>query len=162
MTKIDESDRRIIDLLQEDGTLTNTEIAERLQTSEATIRRRRARLQNQDVIKVVAVANPFKLGFNIMAIVGIHVAKSMLGDVERALAEMQEVRFLGVTLGEYDLMLEAWFRSNDELLHFVTDTLAQVDGIQRTESFQIMRLSKYTYDWGKPAAARQTLFDDTG
>jgi hypothetical protein len=56
------------------------------------------------------------------------------------------------------MLLEAWFQSNDELLHFVTVTLAEVEGIRRTESFQIMRLSKYTYDWGTPIAARQALF----
>jgi Lrp/AsnC family transcriptional regulator for asnA, asnC and gidA len=162
MTNIDEIDREIIEKLQENGTLTNTELADRLGISEATVRRRRAQLQDNNVIKVVAVANPFKLGFNIIAIVGVQVRKNLLVEVEQALAEMPEVRFLGVTLGEYDLMLEAWFSSNNELLHFVTDTLAHVEGIRRTESFQIMRLSKYTYDWGKPAAAWPSVTDGAG
>jgi Lrp/AsnC family transcriptional regulator for asnA, asnC and gidA len=93
-----------------------------------------------------------------MAIIGIQVEKSRLREVELALTDMKEVRFLGITLGSYDMLLEAWFQSNDELLHFVTVTLAEVEGIRRTESFQIMRLSKYTYDWGTPIAARQALF----
>jgi Lrp/AsnC family transcriptional regulator for asnA, asnC and gidA len=106
-------------------------------------------LHDDDVIRVVAVANPFKLGFNIMAIIAIETRKNMLASVERTLQEMPQVRFLGVTLGAYDLMLEAWFTSNDELLRFVTVDLAGIEGITRTESFQIMRLSKYTYDWGR-------------
>jgi Lrp/AsnC family transcriptional regulator for asnA, asnC and gidA len=161
MTKIDEFDRKIIELLQEDGSLTNTAIAAALDTSEATVRRRRSGLQQDDVFRLVAVVDPFKIGFSIMAIIGIQVEKSRLREVERALTEMREVRFLGITLGAYDMFLEAWFQSNDELLHFVTVTLAAVGGIQRTESFQIMRLSKYTYDWGTPTAARQVFIESS-
>lgn len=154
MTKIDAIDHRIVELLQNDGTLTNVALADLLDVSEATVRRRRARLEEEDVIRVVAVADPFKLGFAIMAIIGIQTQRSQLADVESALKRMPQVRFLGVTLGAYDLMLEAWFRTNDDLLAFVTETLAQIEGITRTESFQIMRLSKYTYDWGTPPAAQ--------
>jgi Lrp/AsnC family transcriptional regulator for asnA, asnC and gidA len=158
MTKIDITDKKIIELLQEDGALTNTAISSALNISEATVRRRRAILQQEDVFRVVAVVNPFKLNFNVMAIIGVQVEKSRLREVELALVNMRQVRFLGITLGSYDMLLEAWFQSNDELLHFVTVTLAEVEGIQRTESFQVMRLSKYTYDWGTPTAARQALF----
>jgi Lrp/AsnC family transcriptional regulator for asnA, asnC and gidA len=157
MTKLDTIDKKIVAFLQDDGTLTNAEIALRLGTSEATIRRRRSRLQDDDIIRIVAVADPFKLGFEVIAIIGVQTQSGHLGHVEQALKEMPEVRFLGVTLGTYDLILEAWFRSNDELLRFITVTLAGFEGVQRTESFQIMRLSKYTYDWGQPAAARQAL-----
>jgi Lrp/AsnC family transcriptional regulator for asnA, asnC and gidA len=157
MTKLDTIDNKIVAFLQDDGTLTNAEIALRLGTSEATIRRRRSRLQDDDIIRIVAVADPFKLGFEVIAIIGVQTQSGHLGQVEQALTEMPEVRFLGVTLGTYDLILEAWFRSNDELLHFITVTLAELEGIQRSESFQIMRLSKYTYDWGQHAAARQAL-----
>jgi len=157
MTKLDTIDKKIVAFLQDDGTLTNAEIALRLGTSEATIRRRRSRLQDADIIRIVAVADPFKLGFEVIAIIGVQTQSGHLGQVEQALTVLPEVRFLGVTLGTYDLILEAWFRSNDELLHFITVTLAGFEGVQRTESFQIMRLSKYTYDWGQPSAARQSL-----
>jgi Lrp/AsnC family transcriptional regulator for asnA, asnC and gidA len=62
-------------------------------------------------MRIVAVADPFKLGFEIMAIIGVQTQKSAMHAVEDLLAAMDEVRFLGVTLGAYDLMLEAWFRS---------------------------------------------------
>jgi Lrp/AsnC family transcriptional regulator, regulator for asnA, asnC and gidA len=153
--RLDKIDRSIVRLLQVDGNLSNVEIAKRLNISEATVRRRRVYLHDDDVIRVVAVANPFKLGFNIMAIIGIQTQKNLLSSVEQTLQEMPEVRFLGVTLGTYDLMLEAWFKSNDELLKFVTVDLATIEGITRTESFQIMRLSKYTYDWGRPTAGSE-------
>ena len=157
MTNIDETDRRIVELLQNDGSLSNVALGHLLNISEATVRRRRSRLEEEDVIRIVAVADPFKLGFAIMAIIGVQTQRTKLADVEQALKQMPQVRFLGVTLGAYDLMLEAWFRTNNELLTFVTETLAHIDGITRTESFQIMRLSKYTYDWGTPPAAQHHI-----
>lgn len=154
MTKIDSLDRNIIEQLQINGAQTNVAIAKLLNTSEATIRRRRERLEKEDVIRVVAVANPFKLGFEVMAIIGIQTQQNKLADVEHALAKMPQVRFLGMTLGTYDLMLETWHKTNGELMTFITE-MVKIEGIKRTESFQIMRLSKYTYDWGTPIAAKQ-------
>jgi len=154
---IDNLDRKIIEQLQNDGTQSNVSIAAQLNTSEATVRRRREKLEKNDIIRVVAVANPFKLGIEIMAIIGIQTQQNKATSVEEALIEMPQVRFLGMTLGTYDLMLEAWFMTTDDLLAFVTDTLAQIDGITRTESFQIMRLSKYTYDWGTPLAVKYPI-----
>lgn len=161
MTNIDEFDRQLIEYLQVNGTLTNTELARRMGVSEAKIRRCRARLLQEDVIRVVAVVDPYKLGFDVIAIVGVRVNKGCLDEAEKALAEMPEVRFLGITLGTYDIMLEAWFRSPQELVHFATVTLANVQGIYRTESFQLMRLAKYMYDWGKPVGARQGIATDS-
>ncbi|MFC2055326.1 Lrp/AsnC family transcriptional regulator [Chloroflexota bacterium] len=157
MTDIDNLDRSIIELLQEDGSLTNAGIASLLNTSEATVRRRKSFLKKEDVYRLVAVVDPFKIGFKVMAIVGLQVEKLHLRNIEQALVEMNEVRFLGITLGTYDMVFEAWFQFNDEFLHFITVRLAEVEGIIRTETFQIMRLSKYTYDWGTPNAAKLSM-----
>ena len=148
--KIDKLDKKIIEILQNDGTINYTDLASQLGVSDATARRRKLRLIDEEIIRVVAVANPFKLDFEIIAIIGISVVKNLIKQVEDAFVHMPHVRFVGVTLGRYDLMIEAWFKSGDEFLHFVTGDLSEIEGIQKTESFQIMRLSKYTYDWGKP------------
>jgi Lrp/AsnC family transcriptional regulator, regulator for asnA, asnC and gidA len=154
MTILDEIDQMIVDILQEDGRAAHSQIAKRIGISEATVRRRLARLEKEDCIRVVAVANPFKLGFNIIAIIGLLVERSRLRDIERVLTSYPEVRFLGVTIGGYDLIFEGWFRSNEELLEFLSETLGHIDGVQRSESFQILRLSKYTYDWGREPSAQ--------
>jgi Lrp/AsnC family transcriptional regulator for asnA, asnC and gidA len=154
MTNLDEIDLKIVELLQEEGRLSHSEIARRIGVSEATVRRRLAWLEQEDIIRIVAVANPFKLGFQIIAIIGLHVERSRLREIERALITYPEVRFLGVTIGGYDMIFEAWFHTNEELLEFLSDTLGKLEGIQRSESYQILRLSKYTYDWGREPSGR--------
>lgn len=146
---LDERDQKLLEILQEDARVSQAEIASILDISEATVRRRIIGLLDAGVMKIAAVANPFKLGFNLIVIMGLNVQHGQVERVEAALADLPEVRFLGVTLGSYDLMLEAWFRSNNELLHFVTKTLVEIPGIVSTQSHQVIKLCKYTYDWGK-------------
>jgi Lrp/AsnC family transcriptional regulator, regulator for asnA, asnC and gidA len=154
MTNLDAIDQHIVEILQENGKLSNSEIAERVNTSEATVRRRIARLVQEDCIRIVAVADPFKLGIKIIAIVGLHIDRSRLRDIEHTIVGLKEVRFLGVTIGGYDIIFEAWFTSNEAMLEFLSDTIARIEGVQRSESYQILRLSKYTYDWGEEPSAR--------
>lgn len=147
--EFDNLDQALITLLQEDARLSNREIAQRLNSSEPTIRRRIDRLMKLDVLKIVAVASPFALGYSVMAILGLQVDRTQHQSIEQTLSTWPEIRFLGVTVGSYDMILEAWFRDNNALLHFLTHRLGQVSGIQRVESWQVLKLSKYNYDWGK-------------
>ena len=85
-----------------------------------------------------------------IVIIGLWVDKGHLEDAEKHVCSLPEVRFVGMTMGSYDIMMEAWFRSRQELVQFVTHTLAAVPGIGRSEAFEVIKLSKYTYDWGRP------------
>jgi Lrp/AsnC family transcriptional regulator for asnA, asnC and gidA len=149
MSDLDKTDRQLVEILQDDARRTNLEIGEMLGVSGVTVKRRIDSLIDREVIRVVAVANPFKIGYGLIVIIGLRVDRSRLQQVEKHVSELGQVRFLGVTMGHYDLMLEAWFRTNEDMVRFMTDTLASVPGIDSADSFQVIRLSKYTYDWGK-------------
>jgi Lrp/AsnC family transcriptional regulator for asnA, asnC and gidA len=135
---------------QENARLTHSVLARQLGVSEATVRRRIEKLIEKDVIRIRAVADPFKLGFAVIVIIGLWVEKSYLRQAEEYVCALPEARFVGVTMGSCDLKLEAWFRSREEMVCFMTETLANVPGIGRSDSFEVTRLSKYTYDWGRP------------
>jgi Lrp/AsnC family transcriptional regulator for asnA, asnC and gidA len=146
--QLDELDRKLIEILQEDARIPNAEIAERVGSSEPTVRRRVDRLIREQIIKVVAVAQPFRLGYDVVAIVGIQTDHRFNAGIERELEAMPEIRFAGVTLGMYDMVIEAWFSSNEELRSFLHDRLFKIEGVTRTESLQVLKMIKYTYDWG--------------
>jgi Lrp/AsnC family transcriptional regulator, regulator for asnA, asnC and gidA len=151
MTKMDNLDREIVKILQDNARLTNADIAANLHVSEATVRRRIQKLLDANVFQIRAVADPFKLGYEIIVIIGVWVDKGCLRQAEEFVCALPEARFVGVTMGSYDIMLEAWFHSMEEMGRFITDTLATVPGISKSDSFQVIRLSKYTYDWGRPS-----------
>ena len=78
--KLDPVNRRIIEILQREGRCPYTSIARELGISEAAVRARVQRLTDAGVLDVVAVTNPLKLGFDVMALVGVQ-ANSDLGHV---------------------------------------------------------------------------------
>jgi len=153
MIQLDALDHRIVAVLQENARLTNTEIAAEVGSSEPTVRRRVERLLQNQIIKIVAVAAPFQLGYNVVAILGIQIDHSYLTQIEDALSAMPEIRFAGVTLGSYDVVAEAWFHSNEALLTFLNEQLSKIAGIQRIDTLQVAKMIKYTYDWSAPQKA---------
>jgi Lrp/AsnC family transcriptional regulator for asnA, asnC and gidA len=160
LLKLDALDHDIINHLQEDGTLTYREIAKRCKSSEPTIRRRVFRLQRNDVMRIVAVVDPFKRGYPVVAIINMQIDQRQMRSVKAILAGMKELRFVGVTVGAFDVVAEAWFQSSEEMLRFTSDTLSQVTGVIRVEPLQIHEMVTYAYDWGKfrqPSPVYDTL-----
>src|SRR4051812_4914943 len=114
--RLDELDQKVIAVLQENARTTNAEIARIVGSTEPTVRRRVDRLLDNNVIKVVAVATPVQLGYDVIAILNIQIDHSQLDTIEQALLSMPEIRFASVTFGSYDIVVEAWFQNNAELL----------------------------------------------
>ena len=148
MSKIDKMDEKIIEFLLREGPVPNIVIAKGLKTSEATVRRRRTRLEKEGFIRFVCAADPVKLGYEAAAIIGVQAQASRILHVEAELQKLDDVQFLGLSTGGYDLMVEVWLRSpRKDIVRFTTETLAKIDGILRTDVFLLTRLSKYK-GWG--------------
>ena len=144
---LDDLDFKIISLLREDGRRTNIDLAKQLGVTETTVRKRIKRLINEEVMRVVAIANPYKIGYQIDAMIGLHVEPDKIMPVSRRLSHMEEVRYVGVTTGTYDLMIAALFRSNEELLQFVTEKLGTLPGVKSTQTSHVLKVLKRTFDW---------------
>lgn len=151
--KLDDLDKRLVGLLQQSAQRTNVDLAQQLGVSEATVRRRINALVADEFVKIVAVADPLKIGYPVVAIIALHCQPSQLDEVERALNQLDEFRFIGMTLGTYDFVAEAWFESLGDLTEFITQRLSAVPGIQRIETAHVMKMVRYQYDWGRPAKA---------
>jgi Lrp/AsnC family transcriptional regulator for asnA, asnC and gidA len=148
MTKIDITDHCIIALLQADGRLQHTDLARRLGIPEATVRRRMKRLLEERVMQIVAVPDPYKIGYDTHAIVGLRVQPGKIGEVIAVLDPLPQIRYIGVTAGTYDVVVEALFENNDALRHFLTDTLGKIDGLQGTETSYVLEVAKRVYSVG--------------
>ena len=157
--RVDEIDRQIIACLQRSARKSNTVIANELGLSESTVRRRLDRLLKEDFVRILAVADPLKIGYPVVAIIGLQCAPSALADVESALSALAEFRFIGMTTGAYDFIAEAWFRSLEDLRIFITDRLSQVTGVQRIETVHVLKMVRYLYDWGRVNSALESSAD---
>jgi Lrp/AsnC family transcriptional regulator for asnA, asnC and gidA len=66
------------------------------------------------------------------------------------LREQSEVRYAGISVGRYDLVIEAVFDDQEHLLHFVTSKLGAIEGITGVETSMILKVAKFTYEWELP------------
>lgn len=146
MNEIVGIDADIVEFLQRDATAANAAIAAKLGVSEATVRRRKAKLEEEGYIRIVGAINMQKLGLGTVAIIGLQAGPDKVAAIENQVKKLPEVLFLGPTTGPYDLMLEAWFHSPEELADFRSRKLAAIAGITKADVFTFLRLSKY-YGW---------------
>ena len=143
--KLDETDIKIIEALQADGRVAFAQIAEQLGVSAGMIRQRYARLIDQGFLKVVAITNPLRMGFKTMAMVGIRADGSKLLDVAEKVSKLDEVIYMVVTSGRYDIFAEVVCRDHEHMLKFITEKLSTIDGVRDSESFMHLKIVKEIY-----------------
>ncbi|MDI9420453.1 MAG: Lrp/AsnC family transcriptional regulator [Firmicutes bacterium] len=146
--EIDEIDRKIIDLLQNDGRVPFLTIANQLGLAEGTIRRRVARLLDEKVLEIVGVTDPLKVGMQTVAIVGLNVERRRIDDTIERLKKMPEVRYVAVATGMYDVIIEIVVPSNDALLEFLITKLNNIPWILSTGTSLVLKIVKQDFAWG--------------
>ena len=143
--RLDDIDRHIINALRADGRVAFAQLAEQLNVSPGMIRQRYNRLVDLGYLKVVAVTNPLMMGKRTMCMIGIRTDGRKMMDVANKIAKFDEVVYIVATSGRYDLMIEVFCADHEDLLNFMTEKLAKVDGVRETESFIYLKIAKEIY-----------------
>ncbi|MBF4770006.1 Lrp/AsnC family transcriptional regulator [Nocardioides agariphilus] len=144
---LDDVSKAIIEQLQQDGRRSYAAIGKVVGLSEAAVRQRVQRLTESGVMQVVAVTDPLQLGFARQAMVGIR-AHGELELVAEALSELEEVDYVVITAGTYDILAEVVAESDDHLLELISHKIRTVPNVESTETFMYLKLQKQTYSWG--------------
>ena len=132
---MDELDTKIIDILQQDGRASNAGMARLVGVSEGTVRRRLKRLVEQDYIEIVALPDPGKLGYDSQALVGVQVDPDKVDQVANDLADLDEISWVAITTGSFDVFAWATVQSAEELGLFLRTKVGVISGVRRTETF---------------------------
>jgi len=142
---LDETDLKVIDALRKDGRVAFAQIAEKLNVSPGMIRQRYNRLVKRGYLKVVAITNPLRMGFTTMAMIGIRVDGSKLLTVAEKVSRLDEVIYMIISSGRYDIFAEVVCRNHEDLLRFITEKLSVIDGVRESESFMHLKIIKEVY-----------------
>ena len=132
---MDELDTRIIEILQKDGRASNAGIAREVGVSEGTVRRRLKRLVQEEFIRVVALPDPAKMGYESEALVGVQVDPDKVDQVANGLSALDEVNWVAVTTGSYDIFAWVTLTSPEALGIFLRTKVGIIPGVRRTETF---------------------------
>jgi Lrp/AsnC family transcriptional regulator for asnA, asnC and gidA len=144
---LDEVSKSIIEQLQQDGRRSYAAIGKVVGLSEAAVRQRVQRLVDGGVMQVVAVTDPLQLGFARQAMIGIR-AQGPLEPIADRIAELDEVDYVVVTAGSYDILAEVVCESDEHLLELLSTRIRTLENVVSTETFMYLKLRKQTYSWG--------------
>lgn len=151
---LDDLDVEIIRHLQEDGRRSYREIGRALEVSEATIRWRARRLLDSRALRIVAIADPFRIGYRVLAFVLIGVEPGRQSEAIRALVAFPEITYVSACTGRYDIYVQLVCRDHDHLFEVLSERIPQIGGVTRTETFT--ELSWYKISYRYPLAAHPT------
>jgi len=156
MLELDEIDRAIVAHLQYDGRMPFTNIAAEVGISEGSVRRRVKRLVDGEVLQIVGIVEPQYLDWQAAAMIGVTVQAGQVDAVADQIAHFPEVSYLFMASGGFDLFVEVYCRDREHLVSFLSERLQQVPGVERTETFMILKLYKLSYRWGEAEPPRMT------
>lgn len=143
---LDATSKLIIEQLQADGRRSYAAIGKAVGLSEAAVRQRVQKLLDTGVMQIVGVTDPLMLGFSRQMMIGIKVE----GDLERVaddLAGVDEIDYVVITAGSFDILVELVCESDEQLLGLL-GRIRTIPGVVSTESFVYLKLRKQTYSWG--------------
>ena len=150
-SKVDELDRSILQCLHEDARMSSAEIARRISNVPArTVRSRLRRLVDQGLIRISAGAVPEALGFGIRADIVIDVKPGQMDAVAERLGELDQVSYVALSTGDFDISAAFVATDVNALRTFVTGTVHKIPGISRTRVNVLTKVLKRSSDWAFP------------
>jgi Lrp/AsnC family transcriptional regulator for asnA, asnC and gidA len=144
---VDDVGKRLIEELQQDGRRSYAALAKTVGLSEAAVRQRVQRMVDSGLMQVVAVTDPLQVGFHRQAMIGLRVE----GDLVRVadeIAKIDEVDYVVITAGSFDILLELVCEDDGHLLRVLSERIRTLPGVRDTETFVYLKLAKQTYAWG--------------
>ena len=141
----DSLDEKLIQLLEKDARQSSEVLAKQLNVSPATVRRRIKRLIQSGVLRMMALVDPDKVGFPLIAVIAFDVAHDRLEAAMQTLADLPEVTWVSTTTGRFDILALVRFRSTEELSTFVQKELPNMEGLRDSETFICLQVKKGRY-----------------
>ncbi len=158
MSENDEIDRKIVDLLMEDGRMPAVEIARRVGggISERVVRYRINRLVDEKVIQIRPIVNPQAFGLTTRADIVLEVDADAIMEVARKAMEYECVSYVACSIGEMDVSIQVVGKDTVEIYQFVTEVIGKIPGVRKTTTSLVPIVLKDVYQWRIPPLAVRT------
>ena len=145
--QLDAIDRRILAALQEDGRLTNVELARRVNLSPSPCLARVKALEKRGLIRgYVALCAPLALGLSLNVFISVSLErqrKDALETFEQRVSEHPEVMECYLMTGDSDYLLRLVVPDMQSLERFIVDHLAKIPGVANIRSSFALKQVRY-------------------
>ncbi len=149
MMKIDEIDRKILESLVKDASISVPKLSKKIKVNPSVCYSRIKRLIRRHLIKkFTVVVNEEILGYPMKALVGLNTDIKHRENILAKIKDLPETRVIQEVTGRFDIMMEIRARSLDDLHKIVTGSIGQIEGVVRTETLIEMKtvLQDPTFD----------------
>jgi DNA-binding Lrp family transcriptional regulator len=142
MSKPDEFDLKLAQIVGRDARQSSEEIAKQLNVNSATVRRRLKNLIDNGYLHIVGVVDPVDFGLPVAVILSLDVDNDQLDTVLNLLLEKPEIKWAAITTGRFDITAIGRFPSIGEVAVFITKQLGRVKGLRNTETSICLNVEK--------------------
>lgn len=137
--QLDDTDREILRILQEDARTPFSEIARRIDMSSATVHDRVNRMKENGVITGYhAEIEPKAVGYDVSAIVGFRVEQGRETTVLDRLSDLDGIQEIHLTTGDWDVIAKLFAADADELKELLFDRIANMEGVIRSNTMVVL------------------------
>ncbi len=143
--RLDRVDQEIVRQLQQDGRRSYREMARSIDVSEGTVRWRVKRLQDTGALRIAAIADPFRLGYTVLASMFLKVSADQVEHVVATLVDWQEVVYVSSCTGRVDIYTQVVCRSHEDLWELVAQRIPAIGGVLETETLMELKVHKLQY-----------------
>lgn len=146
--KIDTIDSQMIQLLQKDGRISNIAIAKKIGIAESTVRTRLKRLIDENIIQIVALSNPYDLGFQVAGNFKINIDLKQKDRIMKELVAIKELWYVVLSTGGTDVDADFIVPDFEDLNALIFEKINKIEGIKKIETSLIMQYGKHNFEWG--------------
>ena len=154
MYEIDKIDRKIVELLMEDGRKPAAVIARQVGgITERVVRYRIDRMVDEGLITIGAIVHPQKIGYSIAADVLLEVESGLIQEVAQKLAGFDCISYVACSIGETDVSVQVVAKDTTEIYRLVTEVIGTIPGVRKTTTSIVPVVLKDVYQWRIPGRA---------
>lgn len=143
--QLDEINQRLIEELEKNGRSGYADLAKKLGISSATVSRRVSFLTRENIIKIMAMPNPSKLGLPANAFMTLHTDRSKVDDICTELSSYPQVHTIMTLIDSFNIIVGVHFPTPEMLYDFILEKIACIDGVLDTETLIRAELKKTNY-----------------
>jgi len=128
---IDETDKKILNILQNNDKVSYRKLADKLKLAASTIHNRVKKMIDEEIIKQFgAIVDPAKIGYNTIALVGISVDPIKMNEIASKIASYEETQLVAISSGDHDIIAQIIAKDEKSLWNFINIKIKTINGIK--------------------------------
>lgn len=148
-TELDRTDRRILDVLQADGRITTTDLAQRVNLSPTATAERMKRLMREGyILRFSAELDPERLGLGLLVFVQVKLDRTtpdVFDAFAQAVKRVPQVLECHMVAGGFDYLVKARVSDMTAYRRLLADAVLDLPGVRETHTYAVMEAVKDTH-----------------